>query len=666
MRGSSIATEIRGRRRVPTWLLLVGLGIAGAAIPIVAHYAIFPDLSWNRDEAVYTWQVALLRDGHLTGIDLGFPDFFRPWLSAAHDGKLFSQYPLGWPLLLLASDVAFGTLAGALAIGGALSVLGTYYLTRELTRDQNLSLVAALVMLVSPILAIQGGALLSYLPTLGIGLFFAVGALSGVRLGSPLRLVGAGFALGWVFMTRPFDAVLWSIVVLGYAILTHRGAWRRLALSMTWLTVGFVPLLMATLGYNALVTGNPMDFPIALKDPLDSIGFGEHRIMPAFDLQYFGPVRAVKSTVRTLFFLPIFLAGTYAGIVAAAAALWCRRRDRTSLLLSGLIVIFPLGYFFFWGIDVSAANSTLSGPIYYVPLFAPLSILIAMTIVTTWRWRRSSGIGLVAVLVVATLPFLIDRVIVNHRLSVAQAPWRDANAAVDDRALVFVPGTYLGLPNPFAMNSSQLDDRALYAVDRGSKNLELMSRMPERTPYVQRPSLAPDELTPVTNPKRLLVEVEKITVVRGRRIVLHVRITNPQNKPIVRSYLRVGRSGALGLPPANTAEKTVATDAARGDVFETDWVLAIADDGNQEADAWLADWMDEVTVGVAYGDAGSELEARPAVRETFGIRVQDGELELLEPPIRQRAFEVGGAIQWRERLEIRGLQVVPRPLADSS
>jgi len=674
--GASIAPEARGLQRAPTWLLLVGLALLAAAITIVAHYTIFPNLSWNRDEAVYTWQLNLLRDGHLTGIDLGFPHFFQPFLSAARDGKLFSQYPLGWPLLLFGSDLTFGTPVGALAVGGVLSVLGTFFLARELTGDRDLALVAATVMLGCPILAIQGGVFLSYLPTLGIALFFAIGVLSGIRLHRPLRLVGGGFLLGWVFMTRPFDAALWGIIVVGYVVLAHWREWGRLARAGAWVAVGLIPVMIATLAYNAQVTGSPTEFPITAKEPLDSFGFGRHRLMPEFGVRNYTPLRAVKSTLRTLSYLPVFLAGSYVGVVAAIMALWSRRRDRSTALLLALIVAFPMGYFLFWGTYVSTVNTTLSGPIYYVPLFAPLSILIAMTIVATWRHRRSYGIALVAVLVAATLPFAIDRVIVNHRISEAQAPWRDVNAAVDDRALVFVPGRYLGFLNPFATNNSQLDGRVLYAVDRGAKNLDLIDAMPDRTPYVQRPSLAPDELAPVTNPPHLSVAVEEITVVEGRRIALHVRVTNPENSPIVRTYVRAGESRAFKTRATNAtkvtsgkgdnarATRTLATDADRGDVFETDWVLGIDDGGVAPADLLVSEHMDELVVGVAYADAGSDRKAQPALRETFGLRVHDGELELLEPPIRHRAFRIDGKLKWRERLHLGGLRVEPRPLAE--
>ena len=94
-------------------------------------------------------------------------------------------------------------------------------------------------------------------------------------------------------------------------------------------------------------------------------------------------------------FLPLFLFGSYLGVLVAGVGLWFRRRDRSTLVLLFLMVVFPLGYFFFWGMRVSAATTTLSGPIYFVPLFGSLSVLIATAIVALWRRpthvRPSSG-----------------------------------------------------------------------------------------------------------------------------------------------------------------------------------------------------------------------------------------------------------------------------------
>jgi len=203
------------------WPLLC-LSIAVVLISIASRHLMFPAYSWNRDEPVYLWQMEALRAGMFTTTDGGMPEFFRPWLTAAEDGAFFSQYTLGWPLVLLAADLAFGSPDAALAFGALLTVLGTYALARELTEDHPLALVAAAVMTLSPIVAIQGGIYLGYLFTLGLGLLFAAALLSGVRRRRPLRVVAGGAMLGWIFLTRPYDALLWGAAVVGYVAFVRR------------------------------------------------------------------------------------------------------------------------------------------------------------------------------------------------------------------------------------------------------------------------------------------------------------------------------------------------------------------------------------------------------------------------------------------------------------
>ena len=179
---SAAARDDRSLRTVwsRAWPLLA-LGLAAILISVVVHHWVYPAYSWNRDEPVYLWQVRALRDGVILPTDGGAPAFFQPWLSGHGPGYFFSQYTLGWPIVLLVGDVVFGTAAAALAFGSLLTVLGTYAFARTVTADRTVSLVAATVMLASPIFAIQSGVYLGYLFTLGLGLLFGSALITGVR-----------------------------------------------------------------------------------------------------------------------------------------------------------------------------------------------------------------------------------------------------------------------------------------------------------------------------------------------------------------------------------------------------------------------------------------------------------------------------------------------------
>ncbi|MEO7428992.1 MAG: hypothetical protein ABIY48_06375, partial [Acidimicrobiales bacterium] len=502
------------------------LALAAALLALWARHALFPGYSWNRDEPVYLWQVDALRAGHLTAADGGYPDLFQPWLSArGTGGTFFTQYTLGWPLVLLAAAVVTGSAGNALLLGAALAVLGTYAIGLELFGDHRIATLGAALMVASPILPIQGGAYLSYLFTLGLGLFVGALLLSGLRRGRPLRILGAGILLGWIFMTRPYDAVLWGAAFAAFALYRERARWPRVVRSLVICGVGAVPLVAATLAYNRHVTGGWLSFPITAADPMDTFGFGAKRLMPTFEIVDYKVSTALRATAKNAFLLPWFLVGSYVGLLTAGLGLWHRRREPSTVTLVLLSAAFPLGYFVFWGNHLSSMAARISGPIYFLPLYPPICLLIATVILRWWEHRRRLAVGLVAALVVGTLPASITRFAVNREISLQQVPWRSSVAGIDSQALVFVADTapYLLYLNPFSSNEGELDDRILYAADNGPAMLDLIAHSPDRRPFVQQASVAAQDIGPRENPQHVEVHLTPVKVRRGPTITLAVR-----------------------------------------------------------------------------------------------------------------------------------------------
>src|SRR5690606_17833398 len=276
----------------------VALAVAGALVALWSKAVVFPHLSWNRDEPVYLWQMEVLRSGRLAAPDGGHPDLFLPWLSAARDGELFGQYTIGWPLVLLVARVLTGSTAPALALGAALAVAGTYALAYELLRRRAVAVAAGGPLLASPILALQAGVHLTYLFTLGLGLLFGALLRSGLRRQRPGRLVAAGVLLGGVFLTRPYDAVVWGGVFAAWSLLEHRARWRPVVPRLVVVGAGALPLVAVGLWVNHRLTGSPVEFAMTVKDPLDTFGFGERRLMPSFEPVDYTPYQALRSSAK--------------------------------------------------------------------------------------------------------------------------------------------------------------------------------------------------------------------------------------------------------------------------------------------------------------------------------------------------------------------------------
>ena len=638
------ATTRGARRDVGTlarryWPLAL-LGILAVLVSAAVYHWVYPAYSWNRDETVYVWQARAMRQGILLPTDGGAPAFFWPWLSGHGNGFFFSQYTLGWPSILAASLLAFGTTAVAIPFGALLSVLGMYAIARTTTRDHTLSLIAAALMVLSPIFLVQSGLYLGYLFTLGLGLLGLSALLTGVQQGARWRLVAGGALVGWIFMTRPFDAVLWALAALVGVLALHWKQWGKVLRAAAWVTLGFVPLFVATLAYNRHVTGSFTQFPITAADPLDTFGFGLKRLMPTFGKDDYTPWVAVKSIAKNGIAIPWFIAGSYLGIIAAGWALWLRRRDRAMVVLVALFLAFPLGYFAFWGMHVSSVTAHLSGPIYFIPLFPPLLVLMAAAIRELWQRRRAFGMVLAAALVVVTVPFAVSRLDVNHTISTAQVPWKHADQTAPAHSLVFVEqsGLYLLLLNPYSSNPANLDGRVLYATDQGVGDLDLIATRPDRTPYLQKTSIPPSEVDPSADAPPPKITLVPIRVLTTGAAVMHARITNTKGERVVVASLQVGD---------RIERQTLTTEGKRGEVYDVEWVVAAP--GANRAGATTIDVpAADAIVSAGFGATVREATRRPTLRGWVPTRNDGSSLRMMLPVRVARAGQVNDHAGWIE------------------
>ena len=607
---------------------VLALAVAAIVVALAVQHFVYPAFSWNRDEVTYLWQVDGLSAGKVLMTDGGAPQFFWPWLAGHTGTAFFAQYTLGWPLVLLAAQTVFGSPLLSLAFGTALAVLGTYAFTRELTGDRSLALLAGVFMLASPVVVIQSGTYLGYLFSLGLGLLFGTALIAGLRHPSTGLLLVAGALLGWLLLTRPLDAILWAAPFAGYAVVVYWRRWRKLASAAVVVAVSFLPFLAVTLLYNRHISGSFTTFPLTAKDPLDTFGFGFRRLAPGAALFSYSGRAAVESTLDNLRVLPRFLFGGFVGVAAAAVGLWLRRRDRSTLALLFLALAFPFGYFFFWGNLLSTAYSGLSSPVYYIPLYFPLCVLLATVVLTVWRRHRVAAVALCAVLVLVTLASLVPQIRVNHRISAAQEPWRDSATHVRGPALVFVAnaGDYLLHLNPYSRNGRNLDGRLLYAVDRGADDIDLMAMHPDRVPYLQV-TTDPRWDNPINyhDASPPDVSLVPLSVLEGNTIDLRVRATNTGGDRVVVAYLEVG--GQL------VDTRVLSTDAADGEEFMTDWRLAAPDTAAGLPDVMALPYAKgAIRVGLAAGSSAEEALAGRQAQQRLPYRIDNsGRVGLVFP-----------------------------------
>jgi hypothetical protein len=299
-----------------------------------------------------------------------------------------------------------------------------------------------------------------------------------------------------------------------------------------------------------------------------------------------------------------------------------RRRQRTTLALVLLAAAFPGGYFFFWGMHVSSATTTLSGPIYFMPLFAPLVVLIATALVTWWRERRGVGVGAVVVLALVTVPFAVDRIHVNQRISESQVPWRDGTDAIHGRATVFVQSSaYLLFLNPFSSNPAHLDGRILWATDQGGANLRLIAEHPDRVPYLQETSVPPVLNEPNRDPVTPVVTLQRLRVLDAPAVTLRARITNTTDSPVVVASLQIGD---------HVEHRTVATDSRKGATYDLEWRVQAPGVTPAASSTSLPGGAGELSLGVGFG-ARTDAASQATFRQAVAYRASSGTAEYLLP-----------------------------------
>jgi 4-amino-4-deoxy-L-arabinose transferase-like glycosyltransferase len=617
-------------------MLLALLGLA-VVVSIVVQHVVYPALSWNRDEATYLWQIRALDAGQLLTTTGGLPRFFQPWLTGVTGGQFFSQYTLGWPGVMFISDQLFGSPISSMWWGTVLAVLGTYLFVREITRNHVLSLVSAALLLTCPMIITQSGVYLGYLFSLGMGLLFGTALLAGLRRASVWLQILAGLALGLLFITRPFDAVLWAVAMGGYAVYTTWREWGRQARAAVWVFLGFLPFVVLTLVHNHTVTGSFTQFPFTAKEPLDKFGFGYRRLMPGVIGIDYTVGQAMRGSGVNASYVPQFLIGSYLGLVVAFVGFWMRRRDRSTWVLLAMMVVFPVGYFFFWGNRLASGFAFLSGPVYFIPLFVPLSVFIAAALIALWRRRPGLLVALVVVLVLATLPFLYDKSAMNHRLSAAQEPWRASSANVPANSLVFVrdSGPFLLHLNPYSLNAPDLDGPVLWSVDRGAAMFTLLDRYPDRRPYIQRtnyPLL--DNSVKHPDAKVPTISLLPITVVSGPVVTLHVTARNPDHDPAVVVTLEIGD---------RVEQRTLEPTSPGATTYETTWRLAPSST-SATGDTVPVSGRGLLSVSASTGASAVQAMQNRQLREQFAYRLHEGEVQVAKPPRKTVVIPESGRI----------------------
>jgi 4-amino-4-deoxy-L-arabinose transferase-like glycosyltransferase len=268
--GSRAGRAQRWRRSLPETLaatLCLATLLAAARVSTV----VFDRLPHVEDEVAFLFQARTIASGRLVAPAPAHPEFFAIPFILVRDGRWFGKFPPGWPAVL-----ALGALAGRPWLVNPLlaaACVGLAYRAGRRLYGAPTGLLAAALLAASPFFLLHAGSFMGHVAALLWALAFLLLFAAAVSTGSRWAALGAGAALGMLFLTRPLTAVGIGLpYALWAAVATVRD--RQRARAYLPMLVGCAPFVAALLAWNRLTTGDPLRSAYELYWSFDRVGFG--------------------------------------------------------------------------------------------------------------------------------------------------------------------------------------------------------------------------------------------------------------------------------------------------------------------------------------------------------------------------------------------------------
>lgn len=359
------------------------LALAAFGLYIAIAISVFSGRPLHIDELSQLFQARLFAEGKPWLDGVAYSEFTSSLNILDVNGRRFSQFPLGGPLMLIP-----GVLVGAPWIigpsAGAISVALFWAIARRIERRPGVALGAAVLFAFAPFVAFMAGSHMNHVTAL-MWILVAAYALvrqTGDKAPHPGFAALCGLALGIVATIRPVDAIAFALPaavwMLSRAAHNHR-AWVEVASAGLALAVPAGAVLL----YNRLTTGHALLFAYEYQWGKDH-GLGFHRAPWGFAHT---PARGLELLSLYLLRLQTYLFETgIPSLTAAVAGLALARRisafDRYLLACGALLLAL---YFAYWH------DGFYLGP-RFVYLLAPLLVLWTARFPSALaaRWPRAT------------------------------------------------------------------------------------------------------------------------------------------------------------------------------------------------------------------------------------------------------------------------------------
>lgn len=461
-----------------SFLLIVGLPLGIFVLYQINQHVLHSFLN-SADEHSCYFLAECIRRGKLLVASHPLSEFFDVVHVGNRDGKWFSVYPLGWPLIW-AVGLELQIVDWLNPVLSSLSLILFYKAVKRLFH-QEAAFLGVLLTFISPFFLFTSASYFSHSTCLFLISVFLYAFLKWQDASSEkAKIVWAIIcttAIGYGFTTRylTMAAVAFPFMIYHYwPYLTRKKKFGKAEIiGIVIITLFFLSIFVQ----NHLVTGKFYKAPNKYDKSWERLGFSDE----------YTPLMGLNYIIARFFYLADWCAPFF--IVIYLISLFQKRSysPYQQIFRFGIFTVVIAYFFYFsWG-------GNQYGPRYYYEGFPFLTFTTAEALIYWWRHRAGDDLkkfllgSLLAAL--ATSGYLYHKQASFFEESSRQrkALYLLAEETIESPAIVFIRG-FLGhklvmSQEDAVRNSPFLDELILYAHDRGDVNQKLMDYYPNREYY---------------------------------------------------------------------------------------------------------------------------------------------------------------------------------------
>ena len=450
------------------------VGLTFLSLHLINRYILMRFMNSGDEHACY-FLAECIKNGRWWATPHALPQFFEVVHVGNKNGKWFSVYPPGWPLLF-ALGLKFHISHWINPILSMIATIFFFKISRRVFGFASACL-STLLMCTTPFFLFNNASYFSHTTCfLAIALFLYF-FLKWQDEGTICWAAISALCLGYGLSTRYLTMAAMAEPFIAYELFLLLRRQKRWSQSHAVFSIIILVMIFLNLYYNYMITGNFLDAPNHFYHRWERLGF--HSDYTVLD--------ASKYVVSRFFFLLSWISPALV-FFYCISLLKVKGKTIRELLLH-LAFLYPVvAYLFYysWG-------GNQYGPRYYFEGLPFLTLSVSTLFLDWWKTKGKYGqkvvIGLFIVSIVSNGYFLAKQGKYYKQVSSERKSlYSLAEQQIKEPAIVFIHGflgDFLVMAEEDAVrNNPNLQDKILYAHDRGEENKLLKRFYPDRIFYL--------------------------------------------------------------------------------------------------------------------------------------------------------------------------------------